>query len=71
MTSDPARGREQWPVRVYRLGSEPSDDLSATTTPEQRFEMVATLSKRLWELTGQPVPSYPRSQIPIRVIHRT
>lgn len=45
------------PVRVYRLGREPGDDLSAVSTPEQRLAMVAELSRRMWELTGRPVPS--------------
>lgn len=56
---------------VYRLGDEPGDDLSGMTTPEQRLEMVAVLSKRMWELTGRPVPSYARSEMPVRVIRRT
>jgi hypothetical protein len=65
---DPLAARRSWPVRVYRLGHEPGDDLSATTTPEQRLAMVAVLSKRTWELSGRPVPSYPRSQMPGRVL---
>ena len=60
--------RATWPVRIYRLGDEPRDDLSAVTTPEERLEMVAILSKRMWELSGRPVPSYPRSQMPGRVV---
>ncbi|MGH7579666.1 MAG: hypothetical protein ACREM9_05800 [Gemmatimonadales bacterium] len=55
------------PARVYRLGQEPGDDLSACSTPEQRLEMVSKLSRRMWELTGRPVPSYPRSAMPGRV----
>ena len=65
---DHRRLREAWPVRVYRLGEEPSDDLSGSTTPEQRLEMVAELSERMWELSGRPVPSYTRSEMPVRVI---
>lgn len=62
------RVREGLPVRVYRLGEEPGDDLSASTTPEQRIEMVAELSRRMWELSGRPAPTYPRSRMPGRVI---
>jgi hypothetical protein len=65
------RARETWPVRVYRLGEEPRDDLSTVTTPEQRLEMVTVLSQRMWELSGRPVPRYPRSQMPGRVIRPT
>ncbi len=61
---DPTR----WPVRVFRLGEEPGDDLSATTTPGQRLEMVWTLRDRMWELTGRPIPTYSRSEMPIKII---
>ena len=57
-----------WPIRVFRLGEEPGDDLSATTTPGQRLEMVWTLRDRMWELTGLPIPTYARSEMPIKII---
>ncbi|MSR06471.1 MAG: hypothetical protein EXR93_05300 [Gemmatimonadetes bacterium] len=60
--------REPLPVRVYRLGEEPGDDLSASTTAERRIEMVAELSERMWELTGAPVPSHSRARMPGRII---
>ena len=60
--------RTGMPVRVYRLGDEPGDDLSATTTVEERLAMVHELSRRMWELTGRPVPRYPRAEMPVRVI---
>jgi hypothetical protein len=62
--------RRSWPIRIYRLGEEPGDDLSAVSTPEQRLAMVAELSRRLWSLTGRPVPSYTRAGIPGRVHRR-
>lgn len=58
------------PIRVHPLGEEPGDDLSAVTTPEQRLGMVAELSRRMWSLTGRPVPSYPRAGMPARVTRR-
>ena len=58
-------------MRVFRLGQEPGADLSESTTPEERLEMVAELSRRMWELSGLPVPSYPRSRMPGRVIRPT
>ncbi len=58
------------PVRVYRLGEEPSDDLSAITTADQRLAMVWELSARMWALTGKPLASYTRAEMPVRVIRR-
>ena len=55
-------------VRRYRLGAEPGDDLSASTTPEQRLALVWDLSRRLWALTGGPSASMPRDKIPVRII---
>jgi hypothetical protein len=52
------------PVRVYRLGEEPGDDLSTSTTPDQRLAMVWELTMRAWALMGQPVPTYERHQMP-------
>lgn len=62
--------RGNWPVRVYRLGEEPGDDLSAVTTPEQRLAMVWELTARMWALTGRPRTSPPRAEMPVRVIRR-
>ena len=36
-------------------------------TPEQRLAMVTVLTRRMWELTGLPVPSYERAAMPGRV----
>lgn len=59
---------DRLPVRVFRLGEEPSDDLSDSTTPEERFEMVARLTERMLEF----YPSLPHSNLrrgtPVRVI---
>ena len=60
--------RHLWPVRIFPLGKEPGDDLSATTTVAERLAMVAVLSERLWRLTGRPVPEYTRSTMPGRVL---
>lgn len=54
-------------VRIFRLGEEPTEDLSATTTAEERLEMVFELSRRMWELTGRPLPNYERGNMPVRV----
>ncbi len=57
--------RETWPVRRYRLGEEPRDDLIRTTTPEERLQMVEALSAEAWTLTGKPFPSYARQETPV------
>ncbi|MBK9386921.1 MAG: hypothetical protein IPN34_19070 [Planctomycetes bacterium] len=62
-----AGSRRSWPVRIFRLGAEPSEDLSATTTAEERLAMVEELSRQAWELSGRPWPSYTRAEIPVRI----
>ena len=54
-------------ARVFRLGEEPCDDLRATTTAEERIELLRALSERAWGLTGRSVPEYSRGRIPIQV----
>jgi hypothetical protein len=60
--------RSNLQVRIFPLGGEPAEDLSATTTPSERLAMVAALSDEAWVLTGIPMPNYSREQIPIRRI---
>jgi hypothetical protein len=66
----PAKPETAFPVRVFPLGGEPGDDLSLASTAEERVAMVAILSARMWELTGQTHPAYTRSSIPVRVVPR-
>ena len=54
-------------VRIYRLGEEPRDDLSATTTAEERLRILSDLSRRAWSLSGKPLPTHSRSQAPVRI----
>ena len=56
------------PARILRLTDRVEDNLSDSTTAAERFAMVALLSERMWELTGRPVPSYSRAEIPARVV---
>lgn len=68
-TSDSRRrDRKHWPVRVFRLGDEPSDDLSRTTTAEERLAMMWELAERAWRLAGREIPEYRRSEIPGKVL---
>jgi hypothetical protein len=59
-----------WPVRIFRLGTEPRDDLLPSTSAEQRLEMLSTLSRRAWELTGRRAKRLSRSELPVRIFHR-
>jgi hypothetical protein len=65
-----AEARRSWPVRKYRLGEEPDEDLSATTTAEERLRMMWPLALDAWSLSGHPIPDYPREKTPIRVLRR-
>jgi hypothetical protein len=63
-TRPPDRGL---PIRVYRLGEEHGDDLSALTTAEERVAMVWELSARMWELSGRTRSDYTRATTPVVV----
>jgi hypothetical protein len=66
---DPRTTRQTWPTALYRPGQElPDDDLSATTTPEERLQMMWELVEQSWAIAGRPIPSYDRSTTPSRVI---
>ena len=54
------------PARLFRLGEEPVDDLAASTSPEERLEMVAILSARMRELSGLPNEPLRRDRVTIR-----
>ena len=74
MGDDSSRARRErrraWPVRIYDLGKEPGDDLSATTTPEQRLAMVWPLTVEAYTLAGISVDPVPRGQMKVRIVHR-
>lgn len=63
-----AAARRNWPIRKFRLGQEPSEDLTGTTTAGERIAMVWRLSLDAWAMTGRSLPVYRRDQIPGRVI---
>ena len=60
--------RRDWPVRRFTLESQPGDDLSAETTPEQRLEMMWPLAVEAWTLTGAALPNYTRRDTPVRAV---
>lgn len=63
-----ATARRSWPVRLFRLGDEPSDDLSPVTTPEERVAMMWPLALEAWALAGRSVPTYARSETPVHCV---
>jgi hypothetical protein len=65
MEKEKALDRRSWPVRVFRLGEEPRDDLSGSTTAEERLAMVWTLTLESCALAGLPLPTYARSETPV------
>jgi len=63
-----ATERRSWPVRRFALGAEPGPDLSGTTSPEERLEMMWPLALEAWSLAGRALPRYSRATMPIRKI---
>ena len=59
--------RARWPIVRFRLGEEPSDDLSDVTTPAERIAMMWPLAEAAWRLAGRPLPTYERRNIPSRL----
>ncbi|MBI3448329.1 MAG: hypothetical protein HY049_05365 [Acidobacteria bacterium] len=62
--------RSSWPVRKFRLGEEPSDDLSNSTTAEERLEMMWPLALEAYSWAGIPIPTYTRAETPVRWYRR-
>lgn len=61
--------RAKWPGHKTTLTEAPgAEDLSATTTPEQRVGMLWELTLGAWSLTGLPLPDYTRANMPGRLI---
>jgi hypothetical protein len=61
-----AKARKHWQIEAYRLGEEPSEDLSDSTTAGERLGMMWRLAQDAWALAGRPIPDYPREEMPIR-----
>jgi hypothetical protein len=58
--------RAHWPITRHRLTDEPSDDLSAVTTPAERVAMMWPLAETAWKLARLPWPTYDRWSFPAR-----
>ena len=70
-SGDRRAGRAAWPVRVYRLGGAPGDDLSRETTPAQRLAMMWPLAIEAWALAGRALPTYGRHELPLSMRQAT
>ena len=62
--------RASTPIRVFRLGEEPGDDLSDRTTPEERIAMMWPLAVDAWTSAGRRLPRYSRDRMPGRIVRR-
>lgn len=63
-----AAERGTWPIRRFLTHDAPSPDLTATTSPAERLAMVQRLTLDAWAMSGRPLPSYGRADMPGRVI---
>jgi hypothetical protein len=58
--------RAAWPVRQFGLGHEPTDDLSASTSAEERIDMMWTLALEAFSIGSGAGEAPPRSGWPVR-----
>jgi len=65
-----SREHRDWVVRKYALGADVADDPGRTLSVQERIALVWTLSARMWELTGRPLPNYSRAEMPTAVVRR-
>lgn len=65
-----ARTRRDWPVLLVSLKGQPADDLSLSTTLEERIGMMRPLAETAWRVAGLPLPRYSRRRIPVRLLVR-
>ncbi len=66
-----AHSRKSWPVRRFRLGEEPEGDLSDSTTAAERLAMMWPLALEAWAAAGRKLPTYSRSETPVRRVRLT
>ena len=55
------------PVRIVPLRSSEASDSFVEGTIDERLALVSLLSRRAWELTGRPHPTYARNAVPVVV----
>jgi hypothetical protein len=50
-------------AKAFALGDEADNDPEGT--PEERIELLCTLTRAAWEMSGAPWPLLPRSKWPV------
>lgn len=60
--------RSSLQAKIFPLGQEPGDDLSASTTAAERLAMLWALSQEAWAFAGFTMPAYGRHEIPIKIV---
>jgi hypothetical protein len=58
--------RASWPVRQFRLGDEPNEDLSSTTTVEERIAMMWPLALDAFSVQASRAERLPRDRWPVK-----
>lgn len=53
--------------RVVSLTSDAASDARVDGTVDERLALVQELSARMWRLSGKPVPTYTRREMPVRL----
>jgi hypothetical protein len=61
------RDRSKMTVRIVPLRSDEAGDARVGGTVAERVALVGELSRRMWALTGQPLPSYTRATMPVKL----
>lgn len=56
-------------IRAYLVRRE-ADRPPVGETVEERLAMLADMSQRAWRLSGRPMPTYTRAEMPGRVIRK-
>jgi hypothetical protein len=54
-------------ARVVLLDSDEAADARVAGSPSERLAILADLTRRMWELSKRPYPSYSRATIPARI----
>ena len=59
--------RADWPVRRFRLGDEPNEDLSSTTTGEERIAMMWPLALDAFSIGRATTEASPRAHWLVKI----
>ena len=62
-----AAARATWPGAKARLGDEDASAAPRDASPSELFGMVWRLTLDAWAMTGQPLPTYTRANMPGRM----